>query len=255
MSVDRPLPFILAASDLGPMIVSRLDFAKNNHGYYGVGFQILNSGSYDKNEIKDVLRTLDELRVRRGDGLVVVDGGANIGVHSIAIGRHVLGWGTVQAFEAQERLYYALCGNIALMNLFNVFAYHVALGTIVGTIDIPQPDYLKSGSLGSLELNHNENNEFIGQPISYAPKALKQIAMVSIDSLNLPRCDFIKLDIEGMELAALEGARETISKFRPILLIEWIKAGQAPLEEFMAHFEYSNTRVGMNLIFCPKEMK
>ena len=49
---------------------------------------------------------------------------------------------------------------------------------------------------------------------------------VSIDSLNLEHCDFIKLDLEGAERLALEGARETIQKFRPFLLVEMNNLGQ-----------------------------
>jgi FkbM family methyltransferase len=43
---------------------------------------------------------------------------------------------------------------------------------------------------------------------------------VTIDSLDLPACDLICLDIEGYELAALKGAAATIKKFRPVVLVE-----------------------------------
>lgn len=46
------------------------------------------------------------------------------------------------------------------------------------------------------------------------------VASVTIDSLGLERCNFIKLDVEGCELRALKGARKTIVKLRPKLLIE-----------------------------------
>jgi len=51
----------------------------------------------------------------------------------------------------------------------------------------------------------------------------KQIETLSIDDLirekNLPKVDFIKMDIEGAELQALKGAEECIRKFRPKLAI------------------------------------
>ena len=46
--------------------------------------------------------------------------GANIGVHTVEWARHMYGWGNVIAIEAQERLYYSLCGNISLNNCLNV---------------------------------------------------------------------------------------------------------------------------------------
>jgi hypothetical protein len=48
-------------------------------------------------------------------------------------------------------LFYALCGNIALNNLFNAFAMHVALGSITGPEDA-RAELPSSGSFGSLEL-------------------------------------------------------------------------------------------------------
>lgn len=57
-----------------------------------------------------------------------------------------------------------------------------------------------------------------GQQISRTPKG--RIPGVTIDSLDLPACGLIKLDIEGCEYLALQGARQTIRNFRPFLLVE-----------------------------------
>ena len=51
-----------------------------------------------------------------------------------------------------------------------------------------------------------------------------EVPTLSIDQLvaelGLERVDFMKIDIEGAEREALEGARETITKFKPRLLID-----------------------------------
>ena len=44
------------------------------------------------------------------------------------------GWGIVIAIEAQERIYYALAGNLALNNCFNARAIHAAVSTAPGRI-------------------------------------------------------------------------------------------------------------------------
>lgn len=44
--------------------------------------------------------------------------------------------------------------------------------------------------------------------------------VVTIDGLQLAECDLIVLDIEGMELPALKGAANTLSEFRPVLMLE-----------------------------------
>ena len=46
------------------------------------------------------------------------------------------------------------------------------------------------------------------------------IPMVTIDSLELEACDFIQLDIEGLEYHALGGGLDTIQKFKPVILVE-----------------------------------
>jgi FkbM family methyltransferase len=52
------------------------------------------------------------------------------------------GWGQVIAIEAQERVYYALAGNIAINNCFNARAMLAAVGNQSGVLRIPRPDYL-----------------------------------------------------------------------------------------------------------------
>lgn len=41
-----------------------------------------------------------------------------------------------------------------------------------------------------------------------------------LDAYGLPHCDFIKIDVEGHELAVLKGAERTLKRFRPIICME-----------------------------------
>ena len=44
---------------------------------------------------------------------------------------------------------------------------------------------------------------------------------VTLDSLNIPeKIDLIKIDVEGHEIETLEGAKNTILKNKPIIVIE-----------------------------------
>lgn len=52
------------------------------------------------------------------------------------------------------------------------------------------------------------------------PKRDATIQAVAIDSLGVEDCDLIYLDIEGAELSALKGARETIGRTRPVIALE-----------------------------------
>lgn len=127
-NTKRALPFILAATNTGTMILNYLDRNQTQYGVYGVGYQYLNTASFDKEEISNVVTLLNLRREYFGDGVFALDCGANIGAHAIEWGIEMTGWGELIAFEAQERIYYALAGNIAINNCFNVRALNVALG-------------------------------------------------------------------------------------------------------------------------------
>src|SRR5262249_31757374 len=143
------------------------------------------------------------------------------------------GWGQVIAIEAQERLFYALAGNIAINNCFNARAINAAVAAKVGTMRMPTPDYLTAASFGSLELRPRENTEFIGQPIDYSDEKATVIRTVTLDSLELARVDLIKIDVEGMELEAIEGAEASLTRSRPVLIVEAIKSDKAKLRSVL----------------------
>jgi FkbM family methyltransferase len=253
MFTPKPIAFVLASTHHGSMIVNRNDYRMVNQDQgYGVGYQLLTTSAFDAHEIGFASSILNLCRRYAGDGVVVVDAGANIGAHTLAWARFMQGWGSVTSFEAQERVYYALAGNIALNNCMNARVHLAALGSQVGQLKIPQPDHHRSSSFGSLELRESPNNEFVGQEISYKKENLVEVPMTTIDALSLPRLDFFKLDIEGMEIEALEGARDTIARCRPVLHIEQIKCDQVALSTLMEQWGYQSFNIGMNLLAIHK---
>jgi FkbM family methyltransferase len=245
----RKIAFVLAASEHGTLIVNRFDyFAVNANQTIGVGHQILDASAYDPQEVAMALALLDLRRRYFGDGVVALDCGANIGVHTIEWAKKMTGWGSVLAIEAQERLYYALTGNIAINNCFNARALHAAVAAANGTMAMPRPDYLTPASFGSLELKRRNNTEFIGQRVDYAPENSMTVPTIGLDSLRLTRVDLIKLDVEGMEMEALAGAQAIIAKYHPILIVETIKLYRAKLVAWLSGFDYVVVEIGMNAL-------
>jgi FkbM family methyltransferase len=242
------IAFVLAASAHGTLIVNRLDYHQSGSTMYGVGIQLLESGSFDKTEVDLVLSLLELRRKYFGDGVSAVDCGANIGVHTVDWSRRMTGWGTVIAIEAQERIFYALAGNLAINNCFNARAIHAAVSSECGTIKIPTLDYQTPASFGSLEISKLPQSEPIGQNVDYSNAASTEIPTISLDSIGLNRCDLIKIDVEGMELSVLEGASDLINRYHPIIHAEMVKSDKEALRSKLTSSGYQVFEVGMNFL-------
>lgn len=249
------IAFCLVSSDHGPMLVNRMDYNHSFNGdFYGVGAQIMENDCYDPKEVRALKGLLTCRRDHFGDGVVALDCGANIGVHAIEWARLMRGWGSVIAVEAQERIFYALAGNLTLQNCFNARALWAAIGDEIGELSFPEPDYTAQGSFGSFELRPRLGGEFIGQAMDYG-KPTSTVKQITIDSLELPRLDMLKIDIEGMEMEALKGARDTIRRCKPIMFIEVIKSDRDEIQVFCEARDYVVMPHGMNIIAVHKTDK
>lgn len=240
MTVHNPrsAAFALITTDHGTMIVNVNDrWRAEDGGEFGVGSQLLRSSRYDLDQVT-VLKGLAALRRHYcGDGVLALDCGANIGVFTIELARHMTGWGSVIAVEAQELIYYALTGNIVINNCLNARAIQAAVGDADGSMKIPLLDYTASASFGSLELKR-ATNENIGQKVDYAGASMVDVRLMRVDSLRLPRLDVLKIDVEGMELEALSGATDTVTRLRPICYVELLKSDPASINAFFAERGY-----------------
>lgn len=165
-----------------------------------IGSSIDRYGEFSPDEV-DFLTSLV------GPGSVVLDGGANIGALTIPLAKAVGLSGTVVAVEPQRLTFQALCANVALNSLSNVYTMHAALGAMAGSVVVPRIDLLSQGvNEGGLGLGQHTEGE--------------RVPVVRIDDIALPGVTLLKLDLEGMERAAISGARKTIKAHQPILYVE-----------------------------------
>jgi FkbM family methyltransferase len=139
-------------------------------------------------------------------GMTVLDVGANIGVHTLDFASAVGPSGAVIAFEPQGFLHQILRTNVLLNELVNVQALHGGLGRERGQAWIPAIDYNAAGNFGGIPLQKEIGGE--------------RVTIAALDSFGLARCDFLKVDVEGMEEDVIAGAAKTIGKFKPILYLE-----------------------------------
>ncbi|ORU00128.1 Methyltransferase FkbM family [Anaerovibrio sp. JC8] len=139
-------------------------------------------------------------------GNCVVEVGANIGSHTVHLAQLVGPSGVVWAFEPQRLVFQILAGNMAINSLYNVYCEQKCVSDVPGTVKVPVFDTEKLNNWGGMPLEHTTE----GEPVE----------TITLDSLNLPRCDFLKIDVEGMELQVLRGGEKLINTFHPVIYAE-----------------------------------
>ena len=240
----RPRYNVLIPTRYGNMIVNRHDWESpsgNPEAAYGVGSDLFQTGSYQPHELSTIASILQVVLPKAP---VVLDLGANIGVHTLVFADMVGEDGKVYAFEAQRIVFQMLMGNLALNSIENVYAYHLAVGQHAGELALPLIDYNRSRNFGGVSLlGEGERSQ------------TEKVKMIAIDSLELPRVDFIKMDIEGMEEAALRGAEKTLDRSRPIIMAEWLGQSRDLPAYLLKDLDYQIFRSGLNFFCIPNEKK
>lgn len=211
MTIDaNPIFNLVAQTRHGSMVY-------NLNDHY-VGRSIAAYGEFSEGEM-----TIFRQIVSSGD--VIIEAGANIGAHTVALSHLVGNAGGVIAFEPQRIVFQTLCANLALNQCINVIALQKGVSDQAAVMLAPSPDPCRENNFGGLALSESGK----GEPVE----------VVAIDSLRLERCNLIKADVEGMEAHVIRGARETIRRFRPRLYLENDREEKSPqLIELLLSMNY-----------------
>jgi FkbM family methyltransferase len=155
----------------------------------------------------------------------VVTAGANCGLH-VRVYAHL--FEKVYAFEPHWLNFYCLSYNTPYNN---VFKYQAALGA-------------KSGQFVGM------NQEPAGNMGAYTVAiGTGNIPVMTIDSFNLHDVGLIQLDAEGFEGNIIEGAKETIIRCRPVVIVE---RQTAPMADFLKSNGYLfQEKSASDMIFYP----
>lgn len=159
----------------------------------------------DKARDKEVTDVMD---THLQEGSVFIDVGANIGYETLWGSKKVGTTGKVIAFEPVPGLISQLKESVAYNKFANIEIIEKAASDRVEKIAI----FLDAQDAGSSSLVNN----------SHSTNAI-EIETVLIDTVTdrLNRVDFIKIDVEGYEPQALQGAKATIEKWRPVIVFEY----------------------------------
>lgn len=141
-------------------------------------------------------------------GLTAVDAGANKGVYLHHLCRS---FDSVVAFEPLP----ALAHYLKRAAPRNAKVHSVALSDHEGEAELSLPAGFNE--LGSIEPGHTDATAETG---SSAGIEVHRVCTSALDSYGLERVGLLKIDVEGHELAVLEGARRLIADWRPVVMVE-----------------------------------
>jgi FkbM family methyltransferase len=133
----------------------------------------------------------------------VYDIGAHVGFYTLLASKLVGVRGRVIAFEPLPRNLYFLKEHLRLNGCSNVTVIAAAVGDTPGVIGFEEEP---SSSMGRVSSAGN-----------------LRVSMVTLDDLtgkgDIPPPNYVKIDIEGAEMKALDGARRLFTEFRPTIFL------------------------------------
>lgn len=175
-------------------------FTYQRHGFRRSCFPDLEDDAYHYLTDGDDNLELDVLRAWLRPGDFFVDGGANVGTYSLSLAQHLSKSGLVVAIDASEALTRQIEKGAALLGLANLRCVCAALGDSDGTATF---HIARSGSTTSQSLLAPDGSDSDYEAITVPAKRLTTI-LGETNHTHPPAA--IKLDVEGAEVAALDGA-------------------------------------------------
>jgi FkbM family methyltransferase len=152
-------------------------------------------------------------RSQNFNDLVVYDVGAFQGLLTMFFARQCR---RVISYEPNTRNHARLMENVSLNNLENVLVRKVGLGAKGESAKMVVSPLMPGGA--SIEPNT------VKGLLTSTSSMTEEIQITTLDNdireMSLPTPEFIKIDIEGAELPAIQGARETLLLHQPQLFIE-----------------------------------
>jgi FkbM family methyltransferase len=183
---------------------------------------------------QDVQKGIGEPQVQKAlvnhlrPGMTFYDVGANIGFFSLMAARLVGPNGRVVSFEADPEIFARLRENLARNQFTNAHVEQKAVWSEAASVSFERVDPETSPDRGHGHVSPNGS----------APGTIT-VEAVSLDQYTdfHPAPDFLKCDVEGAEVEVFQGATKSLSRKRPICLVEMhsLENHRALLDQFASH--------------------
>jgi len=184
----------------------------------GLALSISHYGTYEELESK-----IMEEKIEMGN--IVVDVGANIGLHTLNMAKIVGNTGQVFAFEPDPSNFEILKKNVKINNYKNIILEQKAVGDKHGRTTLYQSD-------------HPGKHRIF--PQTEQAKSQVQVELTNLDNYfdsdMIDKINFIKIDVEGLEFSVLKGMKNILKNSKKIkILFEFMpentmEAGFTPIE-------------------------
>lgn len=170
-----------------------------------VGWHLLHFGCYEP-----MLRRI--IRANLVKGAVAIEIGANIGWHTLLMSEIVGCEGHIHAFEASPAIANEIKYNCMANGIQNCTIHELAIAS--------EPSFMTFKVYAPN--SNNAGDGFLQQEENDGDSHLAVVEVRSLDSFEIRRCNFLKIDVEGFEPAVLLGAQLTIETCRPVIVFEHV---------------------------------
>jgi FkbM family methyltransferase len=168
-------------------------------------------------------------------GDTVIDVGANVGIHTMLAAELVGRSGHVHAFEPDPQSMSYLMTTVNRNRLTErVTLWNLAASDRSANAKLYLD--LKTARTTSLRANAYSPDMQIRQPVV--------VATARLDDLITQPPQFLKIDVEGAELAVLAGASRLLRNYHPVLLVEVLRDNLPPVTSLLVPLGYSLADAG-----------
>lgn len=173
---------------------------------------------------------------------ISIDIGANVGKYSIILGKNGGKKGKIIAIEPEKKNFEMLKYNIRLNGLKNI----IVINRACSSKSEKRKFFLSENGIGTHSLYKTQKNKI------FLTEKFIEINTIKLDDLIFKdlrkkidkKISFIKIDVEGAEAEVLNGAKETLKKFHPKILVEaWDEEALKKIEKILFPFGYEKIMV------------